>query len=801
MRPAFNVQPPTPLRHRAGPIFGVALVIAGIVGALAPTVPTARALDPTPDPSATAAPDPTASPAPDPTPKPTPDPTPDPTVAPTPAPTPAPDPTTPPTPGPVATDAPTEAPSPSATPPAVESPAPSADPAASPDPAASDAPASASPGASELPSPTPSAAPSAGVDHWWIETVSERSVVVARTDVDGGLAGAERFQVYRVRFQVENPTDTAWTFVPLLQAGTGGGGWSAVPDVDPTPGRPFYAASDDGRTFDDRTAPIASGSLRLATGSDPASTPVDGISSSGRNPLHSLTLAAHSFTELEFAVRATVDAAWLQTYDLRLTDGGTQLAGPDAHLTMGAKPRPDLSPGQRAGNEAGLPRYPLTATFDVPASAAPTKANVATIRVAAGPAFDNPHTAGSLTTDTCAACHSSHTGQNVNLLASPAPQSSVCFRCHGGTGGSTSNVKAQFTASSVPANNPATASWYSHPALQPSDHVSDRGTEFAGVLDRHSECADCHQPHLADATRPTETAGGWTAPGTVAAATGVTVTNGAAGTTPRYTVQPSSSLEYQLCFKCHSGYTQLPTRDPAHPSWAALDKSVELNPANVSYHPVEAAGRNQSTAMARSLSGTSPSKTWEFSTSSTIRCTSCHGAPGAIAGATAPGADAQIDTHASANRGLLLAPYRDRDLPAMNELYDARDFTLCYLCHAESPMVDDSGDAQPDSNFSFHGYHLNDLTYSGTGGTDIDDVNAGQGNAVCSECHFRTHGTALAIGGQTPAKGLVNFAPDVRPYNGKLSFVPATPTSYGSCTLTCHGRAHNGYVYAYGTTP
>ncbi|MEO5964462.1 MAG: hypothetical protein ABIR11_03275, partial [Candidatus Limnocylindrales bacterium] len=263
---------------------------------------------------------------------------------------------------------------------------------------------------------------------------------------------------------------------------------------------------------------------------------------------------------------------------------------------------------------------------------------------------------------------------------------------------------------------------------------------------------------------------------------------------------PSSSLEYELCFKCHSGDTNLPTRDPAHPSWAALDKGIELNPANVSFHPVEAAGKNQTTAMARSLSGSSPFKLWQFSPTSTIRCTNCHASPSGIAGGSAL-ADAPLDTHASSNRGILVAPYRDRDLKAMNELYSPTDFSLCYLCHAESPMVNDSGDPQPDSNFSFHGYHLNDMTYSGTGGREIDTAGAGQGNAVCAECHFRIHGTALATGSQAPTKGLVNFSPNVQPLNGQLSFVPATMTSYGSCTLTCHGRSHTGYVYAYGTNP
>jgi len=35
----------------------------------------------------------------------------------------------------------------------------------------------------------------------------------------------------------------------------------------------------------------------------------------------------------------------------------------------------------------------------------------------------------------------------------------------------------------------------------------------------------------------------------------VNVVNAAAGDAPTYTLNPTSALEYQLCFKCHSGYT------------------------------------------------------------------------------------------------------------------------------------------------------------------------------------------------------------------------------------------------------
>ncbi len=59
-------------------------------------------------------------------------------------------------------------------------------------------------------------------------------------------------------------------------------------------------------------------------------------------------------------------------------------------------------------------------------------------------------------------------------------------------------------------------------------------------------------------------------------------------------------------------------------------------------------------------------------------------------------------------------------------------------------MVDGTGDVRTDTNFNWHGLHLNEIWLNGTGSLDIDTAGGGQGNAVCSECHFRIHGTALA---------------------------------------------------------
>ena len=373
------------------------------------------------------------------------------------------------------------------------------------------------------------------------------------------------------------------------------------------------------------------------------------------------------------------------------------------------------------------------------------------------------------------------------LLRQQDPQSPMCFTCHGAAGPAT-NVLQDWSNPLVAANDPATSAWYSHPATTPSDHSSAQENEFGGVLNRHTACADCHQPHLADDSRPVNSVAGWTASGAIAGASGVSVENGAAGTAPTYTLATTSSFEYQLCYKCHSGFTQLPAQDPAHPSRWALDKGVELNPANVSYHPVEAAGKNQTPAMARSLAGTSPYKLWVFETTDTVRCLNCHGEDSVATETPVPGADARLDNHASANRGVLIAPYKDRTLNARGQ-YQAAE--LRALLRLPRGGADGGRQRRPPER---HELQLARLPHERHQRRRVGRLRTSTCRRRSRKRHLRRvplqdAWTALAVNGQVPATGLVNFAPNVQTRNGVLEFMPATPTSMGTCTLTCHRQA------------
>jgi hypothetical protein len=343
------------------------------------------------------------------------------------------------------------------------------------------------------------------------------------------------------------------------------------------------------------------------------------------------------------------------------------------------------------------------------------------------------------------------------------------------------NVAAEYSDPTIPANDAATSSFYSHVSPDPSTHTSARVDEFAGVLNRHAECSDCHSPHTLTSVNAAPTDSGWLASGAL------TGTAGVAATAPLAWKDPLA-YEYELCLKCHSSYTQLLTY--LKPSQQKTNKAAEFDPANASYHPVRAPGKNTTTAMDNSLAGGS---LWRYTSASTIRCQNCHGNGSLVAGA--PAWDAKLAPHASRNRGLLLANYRDRDLKPGFEAYDANDFELCYLCHSAAPFGSETQEVRGDTNFRLHGKHLTSVLDPGGGPLDIDTPGGGQGNAICAECHFQLHSTRFApyAGNQTYSRG-VNFSPNVRPRGSAANPQWSGPTSR-TCALVCHEKDHNSDTY------
>ena len=144
-----------------------------------------------------------------------------------------------------------------------------------------------------------------------------------------------------------------------------------------------------------------------------------------------------------------------------------------------------------------------------------------------------------------------------------------------------------------------------------------------------------------------------------------------------------------------------------------------------------------------------------------------------------------------------MANYRDRLLKSSAEAYAAGDFSLCFMCHSELSISGSSSTERGSyTNFRYHQLHIRNLTGSGSGGTDIDTAGAGQGNAICAECHFRIHSTALANTVLDRSNGrLVNFAPDVTAFGGSGPTWASSGIGSGNCTLTCHGADHSPKEY------
>lgn len=673
-------------------------------------------------------------------------------------------------------------------------------------------------------------APEIIVEHVAFARVDDVSQVPTYLAPDAPLDGVGQMELFRVRFQVRNADLLPTMLTPRLQYRLAGvAEFSYVPNDGPAEDVPFYfgtewrpVAGGEGTLPGPEEEWISAWELREHDRDDDTQEPAGGRRLMQASGARAFNLAGDSYSEIEFTVRSSLDLPFDQGFELRLVDGGRAIRGAvTAVVRSGPRPPIVLSPGQRSGIYVGPPvdarRSPVSEVDfplvmpDVMAAAWPGSNAAPRYRLAiAVPTIPgtqaplnapgtSPHVPDvSLVSDTCAICHRTHVAQGPTLLTSGTPQSTLCFSCHDGTG-SDLNTKAQYDA--APANNSTTRSYYRHDATVPTTHTLAQGNEFGGVSNRHSECGDCHNPHNATTGDSTQTTTGWTVAGRNATISGVSVVNSTTpGAPPTYTfldgaVGSQPTREYQICFKCHSGFTTLDSNAGQPFSAYVLDKAIELNPANESYHPVEEAGTNATTAMGLSLDGTSPYKQWNFATNSTIRCVNCHGDPQKYNATTPPAAGSDLAPHTSQFRGILIQGYKDRVLRTATEAYGAADFALCYVCHAEEPFTN-----SPSTRTNFRYHRLHSLGLMGAGdnaSTDINTAGAGQGNAICAECHFRIHSTALRTGTQGAYTRLVNFAPNVTASTdrGVLEFAPRSGTTSGTCTLTCHGQDHNPKTY------
>jgi predicted CXXCH cytochrome family protein len=452
--------------------------------------------------------------------------------------------------------------------------------------------------------------------HYRIGNDKPLSAMTWKGGVDQRAINIRRNTNFRIRFQVYNDGGQTTSWQPQLEWSiTSGSGYAAVPTSSGS--APFFVTDTTQFSNGDSilTADFGCGS---GTG-----TAQDGVAYDTENPpATAISLPGGYYTEVEFNLRANDNAAYDTYYYFRLTDSGTAL---DA--------------------------------YDV---------TEAVIRIQPQPSASDPHNTYTSLTAKCAACHRVHTGLGKSLRKESAEEQ-VCFSCHDGTG-ATTNISAQF------------AKAYKHPVSSQSG-VHQVGESTASAFsgsNRHVECEDCHKPH--SRWPGAHDLGNNAVSLIIGEASGLSVSNGAAWTTPTFTFESSVSYEYELCFKCHTSWSGVTTR--TYPSYSTegftlTDQSVEFNPANRAYHPVEEKGKNQSTNPNYLATFVSP-----ITPSSTIYCSDCHGSetPSEPAG-----------PHGSANKSL-----------KAGSTYDAATDTgiVCYKCHRYDVYGLPGEDLAPNSSLS-----------------------------------------------------------------------------------------------------
>lgn len=347
----------------------------------------------------------------------------------------------------------------------------------------------------------------------------------------------------------------------------------------------------------------------------------------------------------------------------------------------------------------------------------------------------------------CVNCHDPHGSDDyLGLIPSLAflREENLCLNCHDGSP-AIKNIAYDFMKN------------YSHPV---KTYTNRHGRAEEGYPDkyayyprdnRHSECSDCHNAHVVvrDALSPV--------PPDVSnvnkLVSGVRVSNGPAGSVPTYQYRSPEDetpalAEYEICFKCHSSWTQQP------PGQTDMGKAFNAN--NPSYHPVEAAGKNANIDSSAFVNNRT--------SASLVYCSDCHGSDN----------PSNRGPHGSQNKNILRLSYQ-----ATASLRSMFSTELCFDCHSFDVYANDFA-PDPVKGFSRWNKTAGNPS-SGEGHT----FHVGAKQVTCYSCHD-SHGSVsnpfLITTVRTP---------------GTISF--SSTGNGGSCssTGTCHSAEPKSYVINY----
>lgn len=317
----------------------------------------------------------------------------------------------------------------------------------------------------------------------------------------------------------------------------------------------------------------------------------------------------------------------------------------------------------------------------------------------------------------CANCHRTHAAGRPQWLLNFAEQERNCFVCHNGDVASR-DVEGEFNKFST------------HP-VEHTEWIHDTREEPL-LMQRHVSCSDCHNPHAVESVQ-----GKSLFPAAIGSVKGINATGGKTS---------EASFEYEVCYACH-GVTEQ--------SRAALVRQdhttnvrLEFDPANPSFHPVVAPGKNPD------VSGFEGG----YTPSSLIFCTDCHNSDRSTS--TGP-----LGPHGSIYEPILKREYQLGD-PSPESF---QSYRLCYQCHNRTSLLSDQ------SGFP-HRMHV---------------VEAQASCAVCHDAHGsrrNTHLINFTVRERTGGSVVSSSA------SGRLEFQDLGRFK-GQCFLSCHGSDHDPKSY------
>lgn len=250
-------------------------------------------------------------------------------------------------------------------------------------------------------------------------------------------------------------------------------------------------------------------------------------------------------------------------------------------------------------------------------------------------------------------CRACHRGMSISING----EEDACLKCHG-----SGSARAQMEVAGYISGRVALADIgaelqkpYRHPVLTERNihRRKELLPEDSVNAPRHSECIDCHNPHLVSRDNP------------YAGISGKRIGN----------LVVDIDKEYELCYLCHSDSRNLPGK--------STNKHAEFKTTNRSYHPIEGEGASEYVISLKEPYAARKERPGDISI---LTCSSCHGSDDP---------DGPRGPHGSNYEGLLKFNYETR-----GEVRESGfTYALCYECHERNSILGDE-------SFPYHSLHI-----------------------------------------------------------------------------------------------